>query len=204
MKRYRKRRIYKRKRRFFKKRYAKKRVYDRGVALKCHVINDVTYNTTYSAANVSINWGGNGNATNTTIKVSQSDEYVSHSTLYTQWRMIGVKIRFHPLVEISGTNTALQEGYYCGQVAVLPSETTNAKTILGSDYFKSFPLDRPFTKYINTKKYFTSINQRWLDLGAYYDTAGSILRLFMTGFANGVAIGRIHCTYYVRMRGQKS
>jgi len=46
--------------------------YDGIVSLKCHIVTDVKYETTYGHGDVSVNWGATDTTTNDYVRITQS------------------------------------------------------------------------------------------------------------------------------------
>lgn len=72
MKRYRKRarKTYRKKRRFMRKRRSYSKKYDGGTSIKCHTFTDLTYNSLYSSADATINWGSLTATPNEYLRIS--------------------------------------------------------------------------------------------------------------------------------------
>lgn len=69
---FRKKRTY-RKRKAFRKKGYRKSNYDRGIALKCHVVDDMLYYGAFGHADFSVDWGsGAVSGVNSTARLSTS------------------------------------------------------------------------------------------------------------------------------------
>lgn len=99
--RYRPRRksMYRRKAR----RYQIGKGYDTGLKVKCHSINDVTYNATYGHADFSVNWGAFSQTSNGYARISATQEYQNYVTMFREWKLVGVKMRWYPLSSITSS-----------------------------------------------------------------------------------------------------
>lgn len=43
-------------------------------------------------------------------------------------------------------------------------------------------------------------SEKWLPVTSAYSQAGTLVRVFATGYGNGDICGRVHVTYYVKLR----
>jgi len=77
---------------------APRSVYDGSLSSKIHVTQDMVANAG-SVSFLTVNWAGNGIAagTGTTARLTTAPEFTAYSALYSQFKVIGCKIKVIPV-----------------------------------------------------------------------------------------------------------
>jgi len=103
MKRRFKKRSFKKKKTFRRNRRSFRRApgYDGGTSIKVHATQDInSLNALVSNAFFTVNWAGNGIAAGigTTARLTVQNEFTVMANLYSQYRVIGCKVKIFPTV----------------------------------------------------------------------------------------------------------
>lgn len=91
--------------------------------VKCQMIVQATYNTTYNKAYVSVNWGSNlAPAPNPYTNMNSIGEFAANSGRFREYWLRAVKIEWLPLGNLTSiTASALQYAEVCSSTNTLPN-----------------------------------------------------------------------------------
>lgn len=66
--------------------------------------------------------------------------------------------------------------------------------------FKTHTMNKPIKRYYKVGKWLKGRSIDWVPTNGYggiYPSAGTLFRLYTTGYTNGYVVARAHVTYYV-------
>lgn len=88
--------------RFYKK--FKKTSYDGAVFMKINLIGNITNDVGYGHGDLTVNWAGNSvTAANASVRLYDAQEWGTYKDLYSEYRVLGVKIKLFPISEATGS-----------------------------------------------------------------------------------------------------
>lgn len=174
--------------------------YDGEYRVKCHVIEDVVYTTANGHADYTIQWGSTAGIANNGAQLGDSSEFVRYAAIFKQFRLDSFDFEYLPQVESAGGAIQIFNTWWASIRGGVPTIATADSQLLTAEDFAAFPGNIAVKRSVPLQKYWREAIASYIPTNAAYPDNGSIIRCYMSGFANGAIVGKAHTTYYVSFR----
>jgi len=131
----RRRRTVRRKRTFRRRVYRRRaRRYDNGISLKIHSIDSLTYSSTYTHGDFTIQWGSDDTTggANNYIRLSDQQEFQTYAGLFREYKIVGLSYQYMPIGGLtSGLSSSQNTIWTCNQVVNAPTAAMSDDDFVG-------------------------------------------------------------------------